>query len=725
MHRHIFDENGESTDYSSLRVHQLPHVPVQFEQQDMPQQQQFQPGNQSPSSSSSNNNNPSGNQSIGSNNASMKMGRKGDPRMHRAVAARLSNPKISLFEALQVGGFEYPNDEDSNAVDSENITLGQRKNQLSRRVRLARQHQGSGRGSKKRSQIDDGGLDEDPAVHLYQEQKLKEENSPEQQGASQMAKNHPEYHPIVNHRISAISNSLGRTSAVMADPYGQSPQITWHGTCNVAATSADASQNQVGILPVAAGTSLHNRQNGVILNPNRDTTFPTQLAGIGLLLPPQQIQQAHSNLAATAIHNPTSQQQQNQHLMNVVTNDSSRRNSGASSPPLNMHFQQPSGVAVASLTNTAASVGLTLEQLAVALRSSPLLSQILLSARTPSKSRQDLAVALYQNENRALYAKAMLLAGYASEIAVDERSPEHLQVALAAWQNEGQRLQALMSSQAACSNSEVPLEANTGGGNGGGATGAGTATGGGRNNNNDKIYDMGGGDTDQQGNGASAGATGGNQAQYYHHSQHSGGVSSEHKNKQEETRQEQQEQQLHQHEHDHQQQQQQNSRCSCFLDNNENHIHRLEGKCGHKAILHQPGDGTAHIDFVVGDHVECYREVQPLSHKNSSDIKLWPSNYTCQDLSCPEQCRDGAISRKRKHIKHNHDSSECARVGRDGTPKILNLSEINMEDNDEWIPYFDNDETVLGLFKLGTSDSQSTAGKSDQMSSASVVMDPS
>jgi hypothetical protein len=161
------------------------------------------------------------------------------------------------------------------------------------------------------------------------------------------------------------------------------------------------------------------------------------------------------------------------------------------------------------------------------------------------------------------------------------------------------------------------------------------------------------------------------------------------------------------------------------LETTENHFHRLEGKCGHKAVLHQPGDGTAHIDFVVGDQVECYQDVEPLSHKNSSNIKLWPSNYKCQDLSCPEQCRDEAISRKRKLDNHNHDSSECARLSGDGAPKILNLSEINMEGNDEWIPNFDNDETVLGLFKLGTSDTQSTAGKSDQMSCASVVQEHS
>ena len=80
------------------------------------------------------------------------LGRRGDPRMHRAVNARLANPSISLLEALIIGGFEFPNGTDArngtgsdahgkstrNIYDSDNVLLSQRKNQLSRRLRLAR-----------------------------------------------------------------------------------------------------------------------------------------------------------------------------------------------------------------------------------------------------------------------------------------------------------------------------------------------------------------------------------------------------------------------------------------------------------------------------------------------------------------------------------------------------------------------------------------------------------
>ena len=73
-----------------------------------------------------------------------KTGRRGDPRMHKAVAARIADPDLTLYEALKAGGFLYPTDDDSGCVDSEQVSLGQRKNQLSRRIRLAKKNGGVG-----------------------------------------------------------------------------------------------------------------------------------------------------------------------------------------------------------------------------------------------------------------------------------------------------------------------------------------------------------------------------------------------------------------------------------------------------------------------------------------------------------------------------------------------------------------------------------------------------
>lgn len=74
-------------------------------------------------------------------------GRHGDARMHRAVAARLMNPELSLLEALLQGGFAFPEGaectgkSDRSILDTDGVLLCQRKNQLSRRLRLAKKRQ--------------------------------------------------------------------------------------------------------------------------------------------------------------------------------------------------------------------------------------------------------------------------------------------------------------------------------------------------------------------------------------------------------------------------------------------------------------------------------------------------------------------------------------------------------------------------------------------------------
>jgi hypothetical protein len=92
--------------------------------------------------------------SVQSKSSSRKIsnkGRHGDPRMHRAVAARLLNPELSLLEALLEGGFTFPEGtegsgkSDRNIFDADGVLLCQRKNQLSRRLRLAKKRQQASR----------------------------------------------------------------------------------------------------------------------------------------------------------------------------------------------------------------------------------------------------------------------------------------------------------------------------------------------------------------------------------------------------------------------------------------------------------------------------------------------------------------------------------------------------------------------------------------------------
>jgi len=91
-------------------------------------------------------------------------GRRGDLRMHRAVAARLAEPKLSLLQALVIGGFRFPtimNKEQQGRkrkgfpprapiYDTDGILLSQRKNQLSRRLRFHVQRKSKNKENKQR-----------------------------------------------------------------------------------------------------------------------------------------------------------------------------------------------------------------------------------------------------------------------------------------------------------------------------------------------------------------------------------------------------------------------------------------------------------------------------------------------------------------------------------------------------------------------------------------------
>lgn len=73
----------------------------------------------------------------------VKSGRKSDPRMDRAVELKLNDPSLSLLDALRQGGFVFPDLDDSSTpqytvVDSDNVKITQRKNQLLRRIRSAK-----------------------------------------------------------------------------------------------------------------------------------------------------------------------------------------------------------------------------------------------------------------------------------------------------------------------------------------------------------------------------------------------------------------------------------------------------------------------------------------------------------------------------------------------------------------------------------------------------------
>ena len=75
--------------------------------------------------------------------------------MNKAVEARLQNPDLPYLDALIAGGFVFPKlhapgKKPSEARDTEDVTLAQRKNQLMRRLRAVKKNQASIIGDEQR-----------------------------------------------------------------------------------------------------------------------------------------------------------------------------------------------------------------------------------------------------------------------------------------------------------------------------------------------------------------------------------------------------------------------------------------------------------------------------------------------------------------------------------------------------------------------------------------------
>jgi len=530
-------------------------------------------------------------------------GRKGDPRMHKAVQARLERPEISLFQALQVGGFDYPTDEDAGYADSENVTLGQRKNQLSRRLRLAKKHLAEGFPNAVNQSNGEVSDSHNPTVPLPSMNHLpnlkrgpsvtEETASPEQEAAdrsrSRMAKNHPQFNPLFVPRVPPMLSSGNGNG----------------GTGNKSSNSQAHQQ----AAPPQFRASMTASSEG-------NEAFGMPFQQLPPIVPGQR--QSHRS------QNPQPNQRQS-----MVKNPSS---SAAAYAP------GASGVAIASLIRTATSVGLSLEQLALALGNSATLGHVL--EETGMEKQHEIALNLHENKAGALYRESMLLAGYEQDECQDGSST-HLQFSLAAWQSEGKRLQSLMEQSQV---EEPPLEVES-------APKTGPAA-----------------------------ATNGNSSRSSH---------SDHGHE-------------HGHSHGHNHGTAEDGG-DCYMDGR--HIHRLEGKCGHKAILHQPLNGTAHIDFLVGNKVECYQHSHPIAPTNTTNISVWPSKYKCGEMEgCSAQSACNEMT-----APHNHSEGSCSSVV---SPRILELHDIDF-DGKEWNSDFADgqiDETLLGLFKLGGSNEIGSEG---------------
>mmetsp|Transcript_39357 Transcript_39357/g.95250 ORF Transcript_39357/g.95250 Transcript_39357/m.95250 type:complete len:555 (+) Transcript_39357:83-1747(+) len=527
-----------------------------------------------------------------SSSKTSKLGRKGDARMHKAVAARLANPDLSLFDALRIGGFDYPSNDDSSIMDAEKVTLGQRKNQLSRRLRLARKNctdvkpdhkpslatftgahtttRDQERKVSKPSNIGALALQmkrDGPVLNGFSDDD-DEDQIDEQSKRPRIAKYHPEFAPLFVPPSASVRNPFGSTGIAKHNQNISQP----HG--------------------YSAANYVPNQQPG----DTRNIASFNPSSGVG-----------NSNYDQSPLLS--------QPLGNVFNGN---------------HNSQPraSAVAISSLAASAQAVGLTLEQLAMSLSSNPAnLSKIILGVddSATAKKQEALALHLYEVESKALYSKCMLTAGMDPK-RCQQGSEEYLNFALKAWQAEGRRLQGLMRSNPTVR--DPPIEPDTDA-------------------------------SDSQGNRDASTSSRGSASTGEHPDSIPGRAKA-------------------------------NEKHSSNCENPDGfHVHRLDGQCGHKAIIHHPKDGVAHIDFVIGEVVECYHGIEPI-HKNSES--KWPSRYKCKEMECKHKRGEEVVA--------SNGIVKSSTEGRQ--PKTIPLSEIDLDDP-EWNldPTGSIDGGVAGLFKLG------------------------
>ena len=603
-----------------------------------------------------------------------KLGRKGDPRMHKAVTARLDDPNLSLYEALKIGGFNYPDNDDASQIDSEHVTLGQRKNQLSRRLRLAkkqRRESGGGGGALNSGvsspsgesagdmgQFNNFGLQYNQASGSNNDMPLIAAAKAPGGGVAGASTSQPK---------KPMKNSLGARALQMK----RDGDFTLDDSDIV---TADNANNNIGMMEEQAKrpriAKFHPDFRGALIVPPASFRGASSYEPLGLSAnrsnvgPPLHVQgRSQPNTGLSNLGGETGDQ-------HSTTTAASAFNFLGPSPfaPTNMmtsnlgtgpYFnpqftnafsnqqanQQPraSAVAVSSLTTTAQAVGLTLEQLALALSSNTTNLAKLVAETKSGESmakQQDLALNLFETESKALYTKCMLMAGIDVSLAQPD-TPTYMAFALKAWQAEGNRLQKMMSAAKRDNDIMEPSDISVLGETG-------TITKEGTNDEDDDVADDDDDDDDS-------------------HEGHGHNHTHEHAQKSDNTEKN--------NGHD-------SSNCDA------QHLHRL-GSCGHKAIIHQPKNGAPHIDFIVNDQVECYMGLESVPFGKNVD-SAWPSKYKCKEV------KDSSAKACGKSCATDVSESGVSE------PKILKLSEINLHDPEWNFDAVDSvDGGVMGLFKLG------------------------
>ncbi len=466
-----------------------------------------------------------------------KLGRRGDPRMHKAVAARLKNPNLTLLDALREGGFNYPQEALNMGTfsDADNIQLCQRKNQLSRRLRFARRR--TPRMDKENAEGTDDTSDCGSSVS-WKERKNSSGITPRKRKEIEddqvLPSNNKNDHN--NNNQSNLQDFYFPTLPVVATKCNNSlpiPPPPIHISCPNRQKVQTTTDNP---LPLASKvTPSSNNENGQLSHRNMDHIIHDKLEHRD---PPQLI----------------------------FTNQDCNTSSGES------HHNHPN-TNITHLTTKNAIHNIKTEDLSIDKNEH---FNELCPPDFVMDSKTKNALSYFRAEISSLLKKSMLSAGFEGT-QTDECDSSYINFAGTALRIEMTRIERLSSLSSLMKASKDTPETNS------------------------KISS----DTMNEDHPHNHTTKGDHTSCSSHHHNHT-------------------------HDHDDISNQKQNTAKTqnCFEGR---HVHRLEGKCGHKAIIHKPENGPAHVDFVVNGRVECYQGLKPVG-KDVSDIPLWPSKYSCAQL---------------------------------------------------------------------------------------------
>lgn len=428
--------------------------------------------------------------------------------------AHIKDPSLGLFDALRIGGFEYEYDNDSGCVDAEQITLGQRKNQLSRRIRLAKKKESEAIQQQQQQQQQGRQVTSPSASRSSKQKPVKRQRSSKTKKSTAAVSSSCERKrpPPPSTNTTTTTSPQGSDSDALDDSDFVDP-----ASATLAGDDADTQDARIrakwhpdykpiAVPPSAFSTTAAAGTSGTGLDRDQQAISAAAAdAAARLLAPPPPLPPppgSHHPLAAPAHHSHHAAEAVAAAAASVLSPPFCSTASLLASRIMSQAGGAPhhSAVAVSSLSRTAASVGMTLEQFAMALSTAGTNQLLTMLADGPStgltgpptlrshssdgsyssllaggsssdlhrygqqrnQKREELALNLYLAESRTLLERCMLLAGYPAEDLV-EGSANHTAMRLAVWQSHGKQLQdcgVLLRQLDASANQSTPDQGN-------------------------------------------------------------------------------------------------------------------------------------------------------------------------------------------------------------------------------------------------------------------------